>query len=146
MSNEVKFPPPAEASDCLAPQLGSLVFDYADGLLPEDEESEFEAHMLYCDKCYQVTAALDWVRETLKSGLKKAEHPQSSHNVTAGDTRANHISLSAMDVPLRSPPMPTLYVVVGGLGAIGLVALGAIGISRLYKLKRTLFTHRKVAL
>lgn len=120
MHNEYIPPAPAEARGCVDPESGALVFDYVNLMLREDEALVFEAHMLRCDSCFQATAALDWMNETLRDKLRVAD-VQAERGV------------------------PAFYFALGGLSVLGLVTLGFIGFTKLPRVKQWLSARREAA-
>lgn len=141
MDNETSPPAPAEPSDCLAPEVGRLVFDYVNGLLPEEEGSDFEEHLLRCDWCYRTTAALDWAHETLRGKSGKAKLTETARAAAFGIGTSNHTNRAEMAPPQGSSP--AFYFVVGGLSVLGLVALGVFGFNKISKLRHSLQTRRE---
>jgi hypothetical protein len=146
MDNEANAPTSARVSGCLAPELGKMVYDYVDGMLSEEEGSDFEAHLLRCDKCYQMTITLDWLHETLRSKLEEEANPsKSSCTLDPESALVNHTNNISMSNPLHLSSSPAFYFVIGGLSVLGLVALGVVGFTKFSKLKRSLLARREAA-
>lgn len=143
MHNETAPPAPAEPSDCLAPEVGRLVFDYVNGMLPEEEGSDFEEHLLGCDTCYRMTAALDWAHETLRGKSGQAKLTNTAHAAAFGGDPSNHTNRAEMGAPQGSSP--AFYFVVGGLSVLGLVAVGVFGFNKISKLRHSLQTRGEAA-
>jgi anti-sigma factor RsiW len=143
MRDETSPPAPAELSDCLAPEVGRLVFDYVNGMLPEEEEANFEEHLFCCDTCYRMTAALDWAHETLRSKSGKAKVTKTARAAVFGSDPSNHTNRAETGAPQGSSP--AFYLLIGGLSVLSLVALGVFGFNKISKLRHSLQTRREAA-
>lgn len=140
MSKVIEFPPRRDASQCVAPELGSQLGDYHKGQLAGEKELEFEAHLLTCAPCAQRVAALDWLEETFHEEAVQTPRCELSDVDAAGAQALRpassyaHVSVvvpqnSGVGVTpgVREMRSPALYI-VGGLGGLALLGFFTFGI------------------
>lgn len=114
-------PSPQDAETCSDLGRDEQVYDYYNAVLVGDEARGFEAHLLDCFTCRRKLATLDWVNATLKTELTgafaaPALEPPDDETETASERE--HVATAAV-----GDPLPTIYVVVGGLSALGVLTL-----------------------
>ncbi|HEV2863654.1 MAG TPA: hypothetical protein VGX48_21755 [Pyrinomonadaceae bacterium] len=130
MTTDNDLPTPDNISPCLNLGREDQVYDYYNGVLVGEEARAFEAHLLDCFTCGRTLATLDWVNELLKTEIVETE----TEPVTP-DARAWR-SLPAAPSPPAARNWPPLYLIIGGVGGLGILGGLAYGTARLFKFVR----------
>jgi hypothetical protein len=120
MTKGNESPSPQDAEACADLGREEQVYDYYNAVLAGDEAREFETHLLDCFTCRRKLATLDWVHATVKDELMSAA-ASPVPEVRAEEATA---PVDAYVAPVTvEEPFPTFYVVVGGLGVLGVLTL-----------------------
>ncbi|KAJ4044317.1 hypothetical protein NW756_004649 [Fusarium oxysporum] len=138
--NAIAGCPSSEKPFCVTLELGNGIFSYGCNTISVDERFEFDSTSFRQSRNFSTVVFVDgvsetqWITDGPAPSKMETTPTQSGSSMTASATveassSSTQISTSATSIPGDSPNVGAIVGgVVGGLGVIGLVALGLFGL------------------